>query len=182
MEGVLYKVSVPREDPTFEPTRFWRTEDWSSSTEHPREGHLDGRSYIEDQVLFAAEFDEVNIHLLPKVWRLRVWLDDETRSERLRALGFTWRADANAVIFTAEVNRDAIEAFVPTVFTFSASGFQRTPSNEFISREPRTAVTQESLPFLEAMTRWRFELAYVSDTGALEQSLRHAGIDHHIQT
>lgn len=182
MAEFLYKVSAPREDLTFVPTRFWRTEDWSSSTGHEREGRFEGHVYIEDQVLFAGSFDEVNIHLLPKVRRLRVWLDDETRCERLSKLGYRWSADSTAVIFAGETDRPVIEAFSPTIFTFERDGFERTPSNEFISRVPREATSQESVPFPDAMARWRFDLVYVPDTGALEQALRGAGIDHQIQT
>ena len=184
MTDHLYKVAPPREDWMFQPRRFWRTEDWSSSTDHEREGHVADESaiYIEDQVLYVASFDEVNIHVFPKVWRLRVWLDDDVRTERLRRLGYALRPDARAVIFALEGDREAIEAFSPTVFLFDPDGFERTPSNEFVSREPRTAVSCETMAFDEAHARWRFDLIYVADGEALVESLRSAGVDHQIQT
>lgn len=129
---ILYKVSGPSDDWTFEPRRFWRTQDWSFSDDMPRDG------LVEDSVLYAGSFDEVNIHLLPPVWRLRVWLDDEARCERLRTLGFCWAEGTWAVIFAAEADRDEIESFSPTVYTFERSGFEQTPTNEFVSRERRT--------------------------------------------
>jgi hypothetical protein len=121
MPDLLYKVSQPRDDLTFEPRPFWRAQDWSFSDDHPHTG------LIEDRVLFAAQFDEINIHLLPKVWRLRVWLDDEERCTRLKQLGFTWKAGARAVIFALESDRESIEAFEPTVYAFDSSGFQKNP-------------------------------------------------------
>jgi hypothetical protein len=172
----LYKVSAPRDDWTFHPRPFWRSEDWSSSDDHPREDH------VRDCVLYAGTFDEVNIHLFPKVWRLRVWLDSDTRAERLRNLGYNWSDNSCAVIFAEHGDREVIESFEPTVFTFDGDGFELTPSNEHISREPRTAVSCETLSFREARERWAFELLYVDSIKALAESFRSAGIDHQIQT
>ena len=62
----LFKVASPREDGMFYPSTFWRMRDWESSTTCRREG------YIEDEVLFAGDFDEVNIHLFPRVRTVRV--------------------------------------------------------------------------------------------------------------
>jgi len=173
---LLYKVASPRPDWTFYPRPFWRLPDWSSSTEDETEG------YVEDSVLYVAAFDEVNIHLLPKVWRLRVWLDNPKRSERLRALGYMWAEGSRAVIFAQERDREAVESFSPTVFAFSRDGFESTPSNEFISREPRVALSCETISLREAKDRWSFELVYVDDIKSLAESLRSAGVDHQIQT
>ena len=159
MANLLYKVSQPRDDLTFEPRPFWRAQDWSFSDDHPHNG------LIEDRVLFVAQFDEINIHLLPKVWRLRVWLDDEERCRRLKQLGFAWKTGARAVIFALESDRESIESFVPTVYAFDSSGFQRTPSDEFVSWEPRKAVSVETLPFDEARQRWQFDLLYEKKLG-----------------
>jgi hypothetical protein len=172
----LYKVSKPRTDMVFEPSRFWRAPDWSFSDEHEHAG------FVEDCVLFAGEFDEVNIHLLPKVWRLRVWLDDENRLERLRKLGYSWSSGSRAIIFALESDRDAIETFSPTIFSFDRSGFELTPSNEYISRTPQAAVSTETIPFYEAVLRWQFEMVFVKDAKSLEQAFRSNHIDHQIQT
>ncbi len=172
---LLYKVSEPRDDPTFVPRRFWRTEDWSFSDDQQRDG------LIEDRLLYAAEFNEINMYLLPKVWRLRVWLDDEERNERLRGLGFSWDPDLRAIIFALEGDRNSIESFSPTIYSFDKAGFERTPTDEFVSREPRVAVSAETVSFAEARRRWKFDVRYVADSDALVQSLRSAGIDHQIE-
>lgn len=176
MNDLLYKVSHPRDDWTFEPRPFWRAEDWSFSDDHPHDG------LIEDHVLYVAQFDEINIHLLPKVWRLRVWLDDEERGRRLKSLGFAWTAGSRAIIFALESDKDLIESFSPTVYAFDGSGFERTPTDEFVSREPRKAVTAETISFDQARRRWQFDLLYVKDSDELVQTLRSAGVDHQIQT
>jgi hypothetical protein len=172
----LYKVSEPGHGDRFEPRRFWRTDDWAFSDDHPHEG------LIEDQVLFAAEFDEVNLHLLPRVRRVRVRLDDPDRSRRVRACGFDWQPGARAVVFVADADRAAVESFAPTVFVFDRSGFERTPTDEFISRQPQTAMSSETIPIAEALARWRLEVIYVDDTVALELQFQRQGIDHQIQT
>jgi hypothetical protein len=172
---LLYKVSAPSHTDLFEPRSFWRSEDWAFSDDHPHDG------LIEDHVLYAGEFDEVNIHLLPHVWRLRVRLDDEERRARLRACGFDFDTASRALIFVGEEHRSTVESFEPTVFAFDRAGFERTPTNEFVSREPRRAVSKEMIPIAEAIARWQVEITYVSDTAALEARLRDAGIDHQIQ-
>lgn len=176
VDDLLYKVSQPGHGDRFEPRPFWRTEDWAFSDDRPHDG------LIEDCVLYAAEFDEVNIHLLPNVWRLRVWLDNPDRARRLRGAGFDWRPDTRAALFVAERDRTDVERFAPTVFAFNRSGFERTPTNEFITRAAQTAVSKETIPIADALTRWHVEVIYVPDAAELEERLRHAGIDHQIQT
>lgn len=172
----LFKVTPERGDLEFHPRPFWRTPDWSSSDDDPREG------YIEDRVLYAGGFDEVNIHLLPKVWRLRVWLDDDDRCRRLRALGFAWAEGSRAVIFAHALDRGLIESFTPTVFAFEREGFEQVPTSEWVSRSPRCAIDRETFAFGEARDRWGFELIYVFDGEELAASLRAASVDHQIQT
>jgi hypothetical protein len=60
MTAFLYKVSAPRTEMLFHPSSFWHTPDRESSTTRAREG------YVRDEVLFAGDFDEVNIHLFPR--------------------------------------------------------------------------------------------------------------------
>jgi hypothetical protein len=172
---LLFKVTEPGRGDRFEPRPFWRTDDWSMSDDHPHEG------LVEDRVLYAAEFDEVNIHLLPRVWRLRVWLDSPERSRRVRECGFDWPSGARAVLFVAESDRAEVESFAPTVFAFDRAGFERTPSNEFIARVAQTAVSKETLSITDALARWQVEVLYVPDPAALAAQLRQAGIDHQIQ-
>ncbi len=177
----LYKVAAPREDLTFHPRPFWRTEDWSRSSDDEADlAGIDG--CVADRVVYAGAFDDVNLHLLPNVWRLRVWLDDDVRAKRLRDLGYAWDDGARAVIFALAGDRGTIESFCPTVYTFDREGFELTPSDEFVSREPQNAVAVEMLTFTDAKARWAFALVYVPDGEALASSLRSAGIDHQIQT
>jgi hypothetical protein len=175
-DGYLYKVAPPRKDLLFEPRAFWRTQDWSSSDDDPRDG------YIQEHVLYAGAFDEVNIHLLPKVWRLRVWLDDEDRCARLRALGFEWLEVARAAIFVHEKDRSKVEEFAPTVFAFEREGFEEVPTREWVSREPRRAIDSVTLAFAEVRSRWDFQIFDIPDGEALTSSLRLNHIDHQIQT
>jgi hypothetical protein len=67
---MLYKISQARAGNIFEPSKFWRSPDWSISMKVPHEG------YILDEVLYAGDFNDVNLHLLPNVPRLRIWLSD----------------------------------------------------------------------------------------------------------
>jgi hypothetical protein len=176
VDELLYKVSEPGHGDRFGPRPFWLTDDWDFSDDHPHDG------LIEDCVLFAGDFDEVNIHLLPRVWRLRVRLDTQDRCRRLRACGFQWQPDVRAVLFVAESDRAQVEGFAPTIFAFDRSGFERTPTDEFISRDARTAVSKETIPIADALARWHVEIIYLPDAAAVEQRLRQAGIDHQIQT
>lgn len=173
---MLYKVAPPREEWLFEPRTFWRNDDWSSSDHRPRDG------YVEERVLYAAPFDEVNIHLLPKVWRLRVWLGDAEREQRLHALRFDWPAGTRAPIFAIDGDREAIETFSLTIFTFEREDFEQVPTGEYVSREPRRALAAETIPLEDARRRWRIHLLFVPDDAALTEQLRDAHIDHQIQT
>jgi hypothetical protein len=160
-DNALYKVSAPRAELTFSPMPFWRTDDWSFSDDRP---HAD---LVEDSVLFACSYDEINLHLLPEVWRLRVWLDDDVRVQRLRALGYTTTSGATAVVFAHKSDRDTIESFRPTVYSFDPAGFERTPSNEFVAREPQTALAARDFSFAEAQAKWNFHVIFVDDTAKL---------------
>lgn len=175
-DELLYKISAPRADLVFSPRPFWRTNDWSFSDDQPHEG------LIEESLLFAGRFDDVNLHLLPEVWRLRVWLDDETRVERLAGLGFEVMPGLKALVFAHESDRATIESFRPTVFAFDPLGFERTPSDEFVAREARLALWAKQMSFDEMTEAWRFAVVYVTDRAALEASLRGALIDHQIQS
>jgi RimJ/RimL family protein N-acetyltransferase/aminoglycoside phosphotransferase len=55
--GLVYKVSPPRESRTFEPSVFYRTEDFKSSSTRPKPG------YIRDTLLYAGDEREISIHM-----------------------------------------------------------------------------------------------------------------------
>ncbi len=62
----LYKVPPPCTGTLFLPSDFWCTADRESGSTRAREG------YLKDAVLFAGDFDEVNIHIFPRVRTVRV--------------------------------------------------------------------------------------------------------------
>ena len=152
---MLYKVSSPRSKMTILPSTFWHTPDWESSTTRARPG------YIKDTVLYAGDFDEVNIHLLPKIRRMRFW-------RSLEVLGFLaefsliYPDTAKAVMVADSCNMDQVASFRPTIYTFDSAGFRHVRNGEFISRNPQTALDTETIPFIEAMKRWQFQVFYTT--------------------
>lgn len=174
MIDFLYKVSAPRSDWTFEPRPFWRSADWTSSSSRPRDG------YIEEAVVYAAGFEEVSIHLLPKIWRLRVRLNDANQG-LLNELGYVWPAGSRALIFFREEDSGLVWGFQPTIFKFAPEGFEPVPSNEFISRVPQHALGSETLSLHEALDRWRVQLIPVGDTEELTSRLTERDIRFSIQ-
>src|SRR4029078_13594915 len=137
-EFCLYKVCSPRADMTFYPSKFWRTEDWESSSTRPRQG------YIEDTVLFAGAFAEVNIHLFPRVRTVRVRSVDAGPS-RLKSLGLDCSRGVTAHIFAARSRKPEIESFCPTIFKFRPQGFIRVRKGEYVSWQPRAAISSETI-------------------------------------
>ena len=172
---MLYKVSHPNQDMTFTPKKFWRTENWKSSSPRPKEG------YVCDEVLYVGGFNEINIHLLPKVRRIRIWLTAD-HIDLLRSTSLHFDRAKEALIITEETNRISVESFSPTVFTFNEEGFEYIPSNEYIARSPKTAVHKETITMSEAIARWNIELVYVDDLDAVISELRSLNIPFSEQT
>ena len=162
---MLYKVSQPRKNMRFEPSKFWHTTDWKRSSQNPKPG------YVEDVVLYAAGFDEISIHLLPKVRRLRVWIKPETTAH-LSDMGFQWGAECRALIFAAVDCREMVANFCPTIFTFEDDGFEPLPTNEFIAREAKTAASCETVTMREAIARWSIEIKYVDDLDGIRAEIQ----------
>src|SRR5689334_18004226 len=135
MTTYLYKVSAPRTGALFHPSPFWHTPDWESSTTRYREG------YIKDDVVFAGDFDEVSIHLFPRVRTVRVRPVDADTSA-LHDLGVRCTPKKAAYVFVHHACRKDIEDFHPTVFKFRADGFVRVRNGEYISWQPQHAVTR----------------------------------------
>lgn len=175
MQRHLYKVSAPRSDMIFYPGKFWRTKDWESSTTRAREG------YIEDTILYTGDFDEVSIHLFPRVRTVRVRAIDAD-GIHLRSLGLSCSMGRTAYIFVARSRRVEVESFYPTIFTFEACGFTRVRKGEFVSREPQKAISSETIPLPEALVRWNVEACYVEDLDDLIETLAGAGIYFDEQT
>lgn len=173
MTSFLYKVSPPAESMTFRPSRFWHTEDWESSTTRPRDG------YIEDKVLYAGDFDEINIHLLPRVRAVRVRSDDTDEYVR-NVLGLD--NGKTAFLFVNADSKNMVENFMPTVYTFRNDGFERVRKGEYVSRKAQTAISSKTILMSEAIERWNIEVCYVEDLDVPINTLRRAGVYFDEQT
>jgi hypothetical protein len=172
---MLYKVSRARTDNLFEPSKFWRSPDWSVSMKVPHE------SYILDEVLYAGDFNDVNIHLLPNVPRLRIWLSDRAVTE-LKKLDIIVASHYTALIIAQISDWETIETFCPTINYFDEAGFELTPSQEYISRTPQTAIKVETISIFDAIVRWNIELYFVEDYDGLKLSLNSVGVRFSEQT
>ena len=158
----LYKVTEPRENLLFEPTTFYRTEDFSSSSPNRKPG------YIEDRLLYVGNFDEISIHLLPKVYRIRVRNTDESRAG-VSSLGFQPDPDKTCYIFIHRQDQQQIMAFQPTIYVFESRHFTKTPSNEYISRDPVTAIGTKSYTMPEILQKWSIQLIPVESIPELSE-------------
>jgi GNAT superfamily N-acetyltransferase len=167
---VVYKVSPPRTSLVFEPSVFYRTADFKSSSTQPKPG------YIQDTLLYAGDEREISLHLLPSIYRVRVWLDDANR-QRLVDLGFAPHPDKQVAIFVNEADQATISDFTPTVYRFDAADFERTPSNEFISRKPVRAIGAETLTMPDILRRWKIQVMAVPRVEDTEERLRQAGVE-----
>ena len=175
MTTYLYKVSAPRTDTLFYPSPFWHTPDWESSTTRYREG------YITDDVLFAGDFDELSIHLFPRVRTVRVRSVDADMAA-LYGLGVRSPPEKSAYVFVHHSRRKDVEAFHPTIFKFRVDGFVRVRKGEYISRRPQQAISAETIPMAEALNRWNVAACYVDDIDTLIQRLKQDGIYFDEQT
>jgi hypothetical protein len=171
----LYKVSPPRASMVFEPSTFWRSEDWESSTTRRREG------YVEDVVLYAGTFEEVSIHLFPRVRTLRVRAVDADW-QALSRLGLACSAGMTAYVFVEERYRAEVEAFRPTIFEFNAAGFTRVRRGEYVSRSAQVAVSSETLSMAQALERWNVGACYVDCLDDVTRVLSAAGVYFEVQT
>ena len=175
MSEVLYKVAAPRADMTFLPSAYWHTRDWESSTTRRRGG------YVEHCVLFAGDFDEVTIHLFPRVRTVRVKVADAD-AHTLRALGLTCSDGKAAQVFADASRRAEVDAFTPTVFCFAKEGFTRVRRGEYVSWTPQVALSSETMSMAEALVRWNVGACYVASLDDVIATLSAAGIYFDEQT
>lgn len=171
----LYKVSAPSESMVFKPTRFYRTEDFRSSSRRSRPG------YIPDCLLYAGDFEEISIHLFPEIHRIRVRNSEDSRGA-LSILGFETDPARRCYIFVNREDETRIKEFEANVYIFEDRHFTKTPSNEYISREPVEAVGSESYAMPEILKRWSIQLIPVDSVRALSRILADAGIVYSYQT
>ncbi len=159
----------------FYPGAFWHTPDWESSTTRFREG------YIRDEILYASDFDEVNIHLFPRVRTVRVRSVD-CDEFMLRDLGFKCTPGKTAHIFIHRSCKQAVESFHPTIYKFKMNGFVHIHKGEYVSWDPQSAISSETIPIDEAVIRWNVQTCYVDDVDNLIARLKQAGIYFDEQT
>ncbi|MDE3000064.1 MAG: hypothetical protein OXU79_13390 [Gemmatimonadota bacterium] len=159
----------------FKPTRFYRTEDFRSSSRRPKPG------YVPDCLLYAGDFDEISIHLFPKIHRIRVRNAEESR-RKLSILGFETDADKRCYIFANREAETQIMEFEASVYIFDDCHFTKTPSNEYISREPVEAIGSESYTMQEILRSWRIQLIPVDSVPELSGFLTDAGVAYSYQT
>lgn len=116
----LYKVSPPRDSLIFNPSVFYRTNDYSSSSDKPKDGHL------EDKLLYAGEFFDVAIHLLPPdVFRIQV-PNQKGNFHDLEHLSYKPDQANESVIFIEESDFEKVINFQPTVYIFDKSSLLET--------------------------------------------------------
>ncbi len=171
----LYKVSAPRESMVFKPSKFYRTEDFRSSSRRPKPG------YISDCLLYAGDFEEISIHLFPKIHRIRV-RNSETSRRKLSILGHETDPDKRCYIFVNREDETQIMEFVANVYVFEDRYFTKTPSNEYISIQPVEAVGSESYTMHEILLRWSIQLIPVDSVRVSSRILTDAGIVYSYQT
>lgn len=172
---LIYKVSPPRASLLFAPATFYRTPDFKSSSTRPKPG------YIQDMLLYAGDREEIATHLFPDIDRLRVRLNNATRPA-LAKRGFATDADKLIVIFVNAADQAQLPGFVATVYSFDAAEFERTPSNEFISRKPVRAIGVEQLSMPEILRDWKIQVIAVSNVAETDTLLRQDGIECSRQT
>jgi hypothetical protein len=175
MEKCLYKVSPPRSDLMFQPSTFWRSATWDSSTDRYREG------YFEEKVLYAGDFDEVNIHIFPRVRTVRVRARDADH-ETLHRCGQSCEPGKKAYIFCAHSRRIEVESFSPTVFTFNPVGFTNVRNGEYISRQPQMAMASQTYSMAAAIQNWNVQACYIENLDAIITKLTQEKIYFEEQT
>ena len=172
---LLYKVTAPRKSMVFNPTRFYRTSDFRSSSTRAKPG------YISDCLLYAGAFDEISIHLLPRIHRIRV-KNSEAARRKLLCLGIETDSDKKCYIFVNKEDERRIMEFEANVYVFEDRHFTKTPSNEYISREPVEAIGSESYGMPEILRRWCIRLISVDSVPELSRIFSDAGVDYSYQT
>jgi hypothetical protein len=138
----------------FHPKKFWRSADWTRSSTKPYDG------WICEELLYAGEFGDVAVHLLPNIQRVMIPLTKKNLSKML-GWDIAHGETASSLIFTETCNQKKIEEFTPTVYTFNAADFSVVESGEYVSDHPQTAVDQNTYSMSEAIKLWQFEIIYV---------------------
>ena len=171
----LFKVTAQRKSRVFNPTKFYRTQDFRSSSPRPKPG------YICDCLVYAGDFEEISIHLFPKIHRIRVRNSEPSRRKLLN-LGIETDPGKRCFIFVNKGDETQIMEFVANVYVFEDRHFTKTPSNEYISRKPVEAVGTESYAMTEILGRWGIQLITIDSVPDLSRILTDAGVVFSYQT
>ncbi|OFZ37152.1 MAG: hypothetical protein A2504_00590 [Bdellovibrionales bacterium RIFOXYD12_FULL_39_22] len=161
----LYKVTPLRDSLIFYPSVFYRTDDFMSSATKPQPG------YVEDKLLYAGEFHDISIHLLPlETYRIQIQkhLDNYAK---LSVLGFKFNSNRKSVIFININDYQKIIEFQPTVYTFDKKFFLKTPSSEYVANVPVEAIKYETYTMPHALDKWNVELITVPSVIELHDKL-----------
>ncbi|MCX5727986.1 MAG: hypothetical protein NTZ28_03965 [Nitrospirae bacterium] len=126
--------------------------------------------------VYAGDERDISLHLFPNIYRVRVWLD-EAKRQHLAELGFATDPDKDVAIFVNEADENQLRDFTPTVYSFDAADFERTPSNEFVSRKPVRAISAETLSMPDILRRWKIQVIAVPSVEDTEKCLRQAGVE-----
>ena len=171
----LYKVTAPRKTKVFNPTKFYRTQDFWNSSPRPKPG------YICDCLVYAGDFEEISIHLFPNIHRIRVRNSESSRRE-LMNLGIETDPGKRCFIFVQREDQRQIMDFEANVYVLEDRHFTKTPSNEYISRKPVEAIGSEVYAMPEILRLWGIQLITVDSVPDLSRILTDAGVVYSYQT
>ncbi|QPF84074.1 hypothetical protein IC762_31325 [Bradyrhizobium genosp. L] len=171
---LVYRADRPNLAMTFSPRIFYRSEDYSVSSNRPEPG------LVADQLLYAADGVGMTLHLFPRIDRISVVLDCDAMA-RLSQCGVEVDAAKQAVVFMAHHDLRQVQRFRPTVYAFDAHSFVRVASGEFVSRSAVTAVGVEHYCMRQALREWQTQLRGVSDLTECETRLKNVGIRYATQ-
>ncbi len=160
----LYKATAPRKKLLFKPSKFYRTEDFLSSADKPKPG------YTEDELLYAGEFHEMAIYLMPNIYRIQT-INQKNNYAKLSTLGFKFDLNKEIVIFINDSDHKKTMEFSPTVYVFEKKYFTKVKSGEYVSKEPVEAIRCDTFSMLEALDKWKVELILVPNVHRLRDTL-----------
>jgi len=136
--------------------------------------------FIKDCLLYAGTFHEMAIYLMPNIFRVLV-PNKHNFFELLNGLGFKCGSQKSSVIFINESDYQKTLEFRPTVFTFEKKYFTKTPSNEYVSKEPVTASRWDTYSMTTALEKWEIELLTVPNVRDLHKKLKKIDIGFNAQ-
>ena len=152
---LLYKVHPPKKDLLFYPSTFYRNANFKSSSNNSKEG------FLKDNLLYVGDIDEINIHLFPKCRRLRVVVNNNNIGF-LHNIGVFPEKDIKAVIWCNAIKEEILE-FKATVYKFDSKHFEKTESNEYISRIPVAAIGFEEYDMQTIISNWKLNVLFTSN-------------------